>query len=122
VYWRRWRADHPEYRARQRELRNARRRKYGRGDRSREYARRKSRAGEPLPPKHEGHWFFEIARGVVGPRITGFHSLEDPLYDDLLSVAVLAILEGEDVKAAVDAYRRAELSWGRITAPLLLAG
>ena len=68
AYYRAWRAAHPEYRARQNRLRNERRRRYGRGDRSTEYAARPSRAIPPVPGLHLGHRLFERARQIVGPR------------------------------------------------------
>ena len=46
-------------------------------------------------------------------------TLYDPLYDDLLSVATLALVEGDDPVAAVRQYRKTESRWGRGTAPLL---
>ena len=55
AYFRAWRAAHPEYRARQNRLRNERRRRLGRGDRSGEYAARRSRAIPPMPGLHLGH-------------------------------------------------------------------
>lgn len=55
---------------------------------------------------------------IVGPRRTSLVSLHDPLYDDLLSVAVLAILEGTDPTLEVAAYGSRERSYGRITAPI----
>lgn len=67
AYHRAWRAAHPDYRERQNRLRNERRRRDGRGDRSAEYARRKSRAIPPIPPKHLGHQLFELARRTSVP-------------------------------------------------------
>jgi hypothetical protein len=49
-------------------------------------------------------------------------TLHDPLHDDLVSVAVLALVEGSDPHQAVRAYRRRELSWGYVTAPLIIEG
>src|SRR6478752_5811969 len=96
AYYRAWRAAHPEYRSRQNQLRNERRRRQGRGDRSGEYARRLSRAIPPVPSLHLGHDLFEQARRIVGPRRGTLTTLYDPLHDDLLSEATLAILEGRD--------------------------
>jgi hypothetical protein len=118
AYHRAWRAAHPEYRERQNRLRNERRRKHGRGDRTTEYARRLSRATPPLPGLHEGHELFDRARAVVGPRRSSLTTLHDPLYDDLLSVATLALIEGRDPTDAVRAYGAHERSFGRVTCPL----
>ncbi len=121
AYHRAWRAAHPEYRARQNRLRAARRRRDGRDDRSVEYARRQSRAGpaaSPLPPLHDGHRLFDEARRVVGPRRTSLVALHDPLYDDLLSEATLALIEGRDANEAVRAFGARERAYGRRTVQL----
>jgi hypothetical protein len=119
AYYRRWRAAHPEYRERQNRLQAERRRRNGRGDRSAEFARRRSRAIPPVPALHLGHDLFEKARRIVGPRRTSLVTLYDPLYDDLLSVATLALIEGRDAQDAVRRYGAQERSFGRMTCPLL---
>ena len=118
AYFRAWRAAHPEYRARQNRLRNERRRSKGRGDRSAEYAARRSRALPPVPGLHHGHTLFERAREIVGPRSTTLVNLADPLYDDLVAEATLALIEGRDPKDAVRAYGARERAFGRVTCPL----
>jgi hypothetical protein len=120
-YYRHWRATHPEYRARQNRLRNERRRRLGRGDRTAEYARRTSRAHPPLPGLHVGHDLFEQAKRIVGPPRGTLTTLHDPLHEDLLSEATLAILEGRDPAEAVDRYGARERSFGRVTCPLFEA-
>lgn len=120
-YYRAWRAAHPEYRVRQNRLRQERRHRQGRDDRSAEYARRRSRAIAPVPGLHCGHDLFEQARRIVGPRRTTLVTLYDPLYDDLLSVATLALIEGRDAEEAVRRYGAQERSFGRVTCPLLEA-
>jgi hypothetical protein len=72
-----------------------------------------------LPPLHVGHPLFDAARELVGERRTSLTTLYDPLYDDLVAVATLALVAGEDARAAVRRYRSHELAWGRITAPIL---
>jgi hypothetical protein len=67
---------------------------------------------------HRGHRLFERARRIVGPRTTTLVSLADPLYDDLVSEATLALLEGRDPKDAVRAYGAQERAFGRVTCPL----
>ncbi|HSP19368.1 MAG TPA: hypothetical protein VLQ79_07640 [Myxococcaceae bacterium] len=121
AYHRAWRAAHPDYRARQNQIRNERRRRTGRGDRSTEYAERPSRAIPPLPGLHVGHDLFAVARRIVGPRRTALVTLYDPLYDDLLSEATLALLEGRDAQAAVRAYGSRERSLGHLTCQLFEA-
>ena len=119
AYYRAWRAAHPEYRARQNRLRSERRRLKGRGDRTAEYARRPSRAIAEVPGMHVGHDLFELARRIVGPRRGTLVQLYDPLYDDLLSEATLALLEGVDPEHAVQRYAAKERAFGRVTCPLL---
>ena len=121
AYHRAWRAAHPEYRACQNRLRNERRRRDGRGDRSAEYARRPSRATPPLPGMHVGHDLFDQARQIVGPRRTSLVMLHDPLYDDLLSEATLALIEGRDPEFAIRSYGARERTFGRVTCPLSAA-
>lgn len=118
AYYRAWRAVHPEYRARQNRLRAERRRRKGREDRSREYALRRRPAIPPMPPLHVGHSLFDLARRIVGPRRTSLVVLHDPLYDDLVSEATLALIEGRDPKEAVRAFGARERSYGRVTCPI----
>jgi len=119
AYHRAWRAAHPEYRARQNRLRAERRRRQGRENRTVEYARRPSRARPSIPGLHVGHELFELARRIVGPRRTALQTLYDPLYDDLVSEATLALIEGRDPREAIRRYGARERSFGRITRPLL---
>jgi hypothetical protein len=121
-YYRAWRKAHPEYRERQNRLRNERRKHKGRADRSAEYAQRPSRAIPPIPGAHIGHHLFEQARRVVGPRRSTLVALYDPLYDDLVSEATLALLEGQDPEVAVRQYGARERAFGRVTRPLLDIG
>jgi hypothetical protein len=97
-YYRKWRAEHPEYRAREAE-RAARRRQKGR-DRSKEYASRKSRAKAPVEPL--GVLFPHLVRGA---RISFW---EDELRMDLAQEAELARLEGRDPEQAVKEYSARE--------------
>ena len=120
AYNRAWRAAHPEYKARQNRLRAERRRIHGRGDRTAEYARRRNRTIPPIPPLHDGHDLFEQARRIVGERRTSLVTLYDPLHDDLLSEATLALIEGRDPHEAIRTFRSRELAFGRITCPLFL--
>ncbi len=118
AYYRAWRAAHPDYRERQNRLRNERRRRDGRGDRSAESARRRSRAIPPLPGLHMGHDLFTRAREIVGPRQSTLVTLHDPLYDDLVSEATLALIEGRDPSDAIRSYGSRERAFGRVTCPL----
>ena len=71
-----------------------------------------------MPGLHVGHELFEQAREVVGPRLTSLVQLHDPLYEDLVSEATLAIIEGRDPRDAVRAYGTRERAYGRVTCPL----
>lgn len=119
AYFRAWRAAHPEYRERQNRLRNERRRRQGRGDRAGEYARRPSRAIPPIPSLHLGHDLFEAARRIVGPKRSSLITLHDPLHEDMLSEATLALIEGRDPGEAVRAYGARERAFGRVTCQLV---
>jgi hypothetical protein len=71
-----------------------------------------------MPGLHHGHQLFEEARRIVGPRRTAYVALHDPLYDDLLSEATLALIEGRDPHEAIRAFGARERAYGRWTAPL----
>ena len=71
-----------------------------------------------MPAMHLGHDLFEMARRIVGPRRTSLVTLYDPLYDDLLSEATLALIEGRDPEDAVRRYGAAERTFGRVTCPI----
>jgi hypothetical protein len=118
-YFRDWRRAHPEYKVQQNARRNERRRRLGRGNRAMEYARRSTRALPPMPSLHSGHPLFDQARAIVGPNRSGLTVLRDPLYDDLIAVATLAILQGRDPAEAVRRFRSAELAWRRVTCSLI---
>lgn len=123
AYFRTWRAEHPEYRERQKAVRRARRLLVGRSDRSAESRNRPSRAIQslPLPQLHQGHPLFDKARELVGPERSTLTTLVDPLYEDLLSVAVVALLQGLRpymVRRRVERYRRRERRWGWSTTTL----
>jgi hypothetical protein len=94
-------------------------------NRATEYAnrntKRASRAAPPIPLLHSGHPLFDRARAIVGPRRTSLTTLYDPLYDDLIAVATLAILEGTDPKEAVRIYGARERAFGRVTCQLIEA-
>ena len=68
---------------------------------------------------HVGHDLFERARQIVGPRRGTLVTLEDPLYDDLLSEATLALVEGRDPHVAIRRYSARERAFARVTCPLL---
>jgi hypothetical protein len=75
----------------------------------------------PIPGLHLGHDLFERARRIVGPKQSTLATLHDPLHEDLLSEATLALLEGRDPADAVREYGARERSFGRVTCPLFEA-
>lgn len=102
AYYREWRAAHPEYAKRQNELRNARRKRNGRGDRSKEYAQRSRVRVDttPLPPLYP-----ELQHGKA------LSFWDDELRMDLAQERALAELEGRDPDEAVKVYAVREGSW-----------
>lgn len=112
-YFRKYRASHPEYAARDRARRRAARyARAPRGDRSAEYAKRNAaRSGshrDPLPLLYP-----ELQHG------NAISFWEDELRIDIEQERWLARLEGRDEDAAVKACRRRELAWRSVTAPLI---
>lgn len=103
-YWRKWRAAHPEYQARERQrLRSQTRNHHTAGE------RRKSRAidREPLPPL-----FPELHHGAA------LSWWDEELRLDLKQEAELALLEGRDPVLAVRQYASREVAWYRATREL----
>jgi hypothetical protein len=112
AYWRTYRAAHRERLcAQQRERRQAKPRV--RGDRSAEYARRRSRAC-PVPDLPA--LFPHIRHGAV------LSFWEEELRMDLEQERALATLEGRCPDAAARLYRSRETAWHHVTAPFLLDG
>jgi hypothetical protein len=102
-YFKKYRASHPDYAARDRAQRRARKTRSPRGDRSAEYARRNAKRGttsEPLPMLYP--------HLQVGKTIAFW---EDELRLDLEQERVLAELEGRDPVQAVHSYRARERGW-----------
>lgn len=108
-YWKKWRAEHPEYAARQNELRRARRAINGRGNRAVEYAKRASRAVLKPPLL-----FPQLRHGTL------VSYWDEELRMDLEQERALAVLEGRDPDKAAKEYRARETKFSRLTAPLLL--
>jgi hypothetical protein len=128
AYYRAWRAEHPEYRARQNRLRNERRRLNGRSDRRRPPVRVLSgpRVGLPAVPEINQvdlrHALYERAVAVVGamrkPQGGTFVFASELIHSEAIQVAVLALLERRDPRKAVAAFRSREYGWLRSTRPL----
>jgi hypothetical protein len=97
-----------EYRARRREEgRPVKRERRVRGDRSAEYARRRSRAAPVVE--------LPVPTGQHGTRLAFW---EDELRRDLAQEAELARLERRNPDRAVAAYRARELAWRQIIRPM----
>ena len=111
-YYRKWRAAHPEYRARQNALRNERRKVKGREDRSKEYEhRRKTR----LRRNAENGWTAEsslvrrakeLATAVREPDRRTLYW--DDTHEELVGICVLALCEGSDPQRAMQQFLQRE--------------
>jgi len=75
---------------------------------------------EPIPPLHVGHPLFELAHQLVRRwcRVSTLTSLVDPLYDELMGTALLALVEGRDPKGAIRVEQKREQKWRLRTVPL----
>ncbi len=106
-YWRKWRAAHPVYRDREKERRRLAHRLIA--------AERICREEEPP----QSHPILEEAMRIVGPlhatRGRAYKFPSEVLYEELVATAALALIEGVDACAAVDAVRKREACWLRIT-------
>ncbi len=125
-----WRAARPHYGAmwakahpgteRARRLRWKRANREKVAEQARRRAARLRMSAEPLPAPYTGHPLFGLARALVGPDPKAFmSSIADPLNEDLMGVAVVALVEGSDAAMAVRRFRAAETTWRRITASLI---
>ena len=106
-YYSDWRAAHLEYRERQRVLRKIRRRLYGRGDRSDEYAKACVKRAKQVKTPYEPLPLLmpHLQRGVH------ISFWEDELRLDLAQERALAELEGRDPEQAAAAYHARESNW-----------
>jgi hypothetical protein len=114
-YWRRWRAAHPGYRERERELGRARRQAGYRSPKTRRprvVAAHVEVAAHPLIT-----WAQELATDLV--REDRRARLSDELYPDVVAELVLARLERKDPVSRASAWLRKERSWRHHLAPLL---
>lgn len=67
-----------------------------------------------IPAPYSGHVWLDMARQVVGKDFDPTAPWADDYYDDM-GEAVLALLEGRDMKEAVKEYRRREYVPRRLT-------
>lgn len=75
--------------------------------REREYARRRVPFSDiAIPRLYTGHRWFDMARAVVGRNPD--EEYEDFGYTDEMGEAILALLEGRDMKEAVSEFRKRE--------------
>jgi len=103
-YFKKYRASHPEYAARDRARRNLRRYAHGPRDRSAEYARRNAlRNHAPAEPLQQ--LYPDLNHG------TSVAFWEDELRMDIEQEKILAVLEGKDPEKAAKTYATRELAW-----------
>ena len=122
-YWKKWRAAHPAYRAREK-IRMAARTSKDHGDRAGQYARRRARllvANADHGTPSSAHPIMDAAELVTLRHIRPDRRslLVDPLYEDALMTAALALCEGEDADEAVRCLLRAERALRWRSAPFL---
>jgi hypothetical protein len=117
-YWRRWRAEHPGYRDRERARARARRQV---GYRSPKTPRSRVDV-EPIAvaPHPLVTWAQELAANLVRKDLRTH--LSDELYPDVVSEILLARIERQDPVARATAWLRTERSWRHHVAPLLEIG
>ena len=105
AYYRAWRADHPAYRARE----------VARSARNKALKRLIVEVEQP-PPTHP---FLEQARLIVGPlyasRGREYRFPPEMLHEELVAEAALAICEGCDPCEAMEALRKREAKWLKVT-------
>lgn len=135
-YWRRWRAEHPDYVQRERERKRRQRAEGRRGDRSAEYRARRAKeraaraAQAALDAEASEHPTLTAARvvaeSVVRPDRRSV--VVDPLYEDAVAVAAetlwrfryrsRAVREAAAIRHVTE-YVRSERRWRLAVAPLL---
>jgi uncharacterized protein with von Willebrand factor type A (vWA) domain len=122
AYYREWRRTHPTYRKRQNELRNERRKRNGREDRSSEYRRRgqerlrRNADNGALAESSLIRKAISIARARKSPdRRT---ALWDDTYEDLVGVVIVALCEGTDPGDAMTRFMRDKWAWDYRRLPL----
>lgn len=120
-YWKKWRAAHPAYR--EREKARSRLSKHH-GDRVGQRARARERllrSRADLGWVETSHPLLDAATAIVVRYVRPDRRtvLFDPLYEDAVMTAVLAILEGADPAEATSCFLRAERSRRYREAPLL---
>ena len=114
-YYRRYRAEHPEYRQRQRERARKRRQEGRRGNRSQEYKRRaaKKRLAREQPTGLDTDPMLQRARAYAAKHayVDGRTSVKSDLYDELVSEVLLAMVTKESRAERVQAWKRENRTW-----------
>jgi hypothetical protein len=123
-YWRKWRAAHPAYRARER-ARSAARGMKSHGDRAGQRARARIRLQQRNGDNggiEPGHPIVDQAIAIARRFVSPDHrrDIVVPLYEEAVCIAALAICADEDAPAAVESFVKAERGWGYRTAPILV--
>jgi hypothetical protein len=124
-YWRKWRAAHPEYQARERARSRRRPRRYD--DRRAEYRKQTERRRRlRLREIAENGWVIDhhplleqakaIASSLTSPdrRSVAY----EPRWEEAVSVAALALVEGADPEHAVKEHLHWESQWRYRVCPL----
>lgn len=111
-YWKKWRAAHPAYRARERARKRALIKGMTLEERRRDRGPERRVASPPvvIPPLHTGHPLFDEAIRATRFR-PGFKYLTHPYYDDLVSAIVLGLLEGRSAEAVRHEFLSKEMAW-----------
>lgn len=121
AYYRRWRAQHPEYQERERERSRRRRASGARGDRSGEYRRRRAReraareAQERLEAEAREHPILTEARDYVRRwsrrKPDTRTAVYSDVYEEMVAEVVLALCEGRPAYDGLNRATRAERAW-----------
>ena len=130
AYYRKYRAANAQYRERERERSRLRREERGRGDRSEEYKRRNAKEREQRKRASGDNGRLlesklvqkakELATSKRQPDRRA--ALHDPIHEDLVGVALLALCEGKDPGEAMNVWLKSEYAHRYHTAPLVQEG
>lgn len=114
-YWKKYRATHPKYRQRQNTLHRNRRLLMSTEERKRDRGIPKIIVVEqqPIPSLHTGHDLFDHAKAIAAGVVSNDRRtvVYNPLYEDILSEIVVALLEGKSPLTAALTYKYKERAW-----------
>jgi len=116
-YWKKYRASHPVYKQRQNKLHQNRRLLMSAEERRRDRGTTKIIVVEqqPIPSLHIGHDLFDHAKAIAAGLVSNDRRtvVYDPLYEDILSEIVVALLEGKSPLTAALNYKYKERAWSK---------